>query len=158
MVNIGDAAWFCLCSAAAPVRGSPARRCPAHTVHALRCFLRLPAAPPPSDSQLGRVLSAPESRSRACSTPILAVHPLGDAAGGCVQRLQLILGGLQAQPQLLIFPVHRLRLGVELVQRRHPGGDLHARAARRAAADTAAPSPPAFSAGRPASPALRSCR
>ena len=49
------------------------------------------------------------------------MHALADAAGGGIERLQLILRLLKAFLRLLIFGVDNLRLLMQLIERRHPG-------------------------------------
>ena len=66
-----------------------------------------------------------ETISRLLALNILAVHSLGQVAGGGIQGLQLALGLLQIGFGLVVLHPDRFRLGAELVQGCHPGGDLH---------------------------------
>ena len=55
---------------------------------------------------------------------VLLVHPLGDAAGGGVEGLQIALGLFQALRGLVVFLIDADGLLVEFIQRGHPGRNL----------------------------------
>ena len=65
-----------------------------------------------------------EAVARLLGFDVLAVHALGDAAGRGVERLEARTRLFQALRDLLVFKLHALALGVQTVQRGHPGGDL----------------------------------
>ena len=55
---------------------------------------------------------------------VLLVHPLGDAAGGGVEGLQIAFGLFQALCGLIVLLINADGLLMEFVQRGHPGRDL----------------------------------
>ena len=52
------------------------------------------------------------------------MHALGDAPRGGIKRLKALARRFQIACDLLVLEIHALGLGVQAIERRHPGGDL----------------------------------
>ena len=96
-----------------------------HAVHALLAALHICAQHSRHALALGRLtLRRREPFARLLGLNVLAVHALADASGGGIERLQFILCLLKAFLRLLIFGAHKLRLLMQLIERRHPCRDF----------------------------------
>ena len=69
-------------------------------------------------------LDGAQALARLLALDILLVHALGDAARGGVEGFELLLRLLQRALRLLVLELDLRVLGVQLVERAHPGGNF----------------------------------